>query len=466
MERGRSSRRIRHHASVCFTSVVRRACFPGRVLDLAQEHSIGTSILARKRRGKTGDSSRLRRRSQTVLILAALAAISTAAAGRQDAPGQTPPAVSTPPSISGTYRENQTLTADVGEWTGPGRYYDFQWIRCDSVGSSCVPIIGATAQQRLVPAADVRFTLRITVTATNKNGTTVATSEPTPVIAPALSTLNLDSTSVSTTTTTTTTATTTTTTTTTAPSAATYFVGDFDTCNLSQWPDLWDASNGRVTALTSPTFGSTCSAKVVTSSAPDSSVAGDASMVNQLYGNTWEQNRADTWYRAQFLLPSGTDPRYPGVFRVNQSPGQAGWNMFIEWHNPPCSSCPGTYTSSEFGLAQYHPEGKLGMRVSGGDATNPSTVVLVDSAPLLWDHWYDVLVHFVYSPDPNVGLYELWVDGRLVFSGRAATIYRSPDGVIRSNRLQVGHYRGTTDWTDTVYVDGVRVGSSRSSLGG
>lgn len=246
-----------------------------------------------------------------------------------------------------------------------------------------------------------------------------------------------------------------------------YFVGDFETGDLSQWPDLFDATNGRVTVVSSPVtpFGkSRYSAKVVTTNAPDSSVSGDASTVAGAYGNRWERLGSDTWYRTQLLLPSGTNPAYPGKFTINASHGQRGWNMFMEWHNPPCTDCPGNYNSSYVGVASGRP--RLAFRVSGGNALRPSYRTSISKHPLRYDHWYDVVVRFVYSAKRTLGRYEVWVDRKRLFAGRAPTVYRMPDGRVRGNRFQVGHYRGTTDWTDTVYVDGVRVGPTRASVGG
>jgi Polysaccharide lyase len=140
----------------------------------------------------------------TLTTAAVLVAVPAAATG-DGAPGQDVPSVSIPPSISGTYREGQTLAASTGTWSGPNRSYTFQWARCDGQGSSCGPIASATQQHYAATASDVRSTLRVVVTATNKNGATVATSDATPVISPALSLNSYSTTSTTTATTSTTT---------------------------------------------------------------------------------------------------------------------------------------------------------------------------------------------------------------------------------------------------------------------
>lgn len=77
------------------------------------------------------------------------------------------------PSISGIAEEGQTLTANVGQWTGAGIVYTYQW---NADGS---PIGGATGASYLVANGDVGDPITVTVTATNGSGSASATSAPT-----------------------------------------------------------------------------------------------------------------------------------------------------------------------------------------------------------------------------------------------------------------------------------------------
>ena len=71
------------------------------------------------------------------------------------------PTFTTQPSVSGTYRLGQTLTANPGAWgTGATPTFTYQWRRGGQ------PIAGATAATYAVTAADLGSTLSVTVTAT------------------------------------------------------------------------------------------------------------------------------------------------------------------------------------------------------------------------------------------------------------------------------------------------------------
>jgi hypothetical protein len=94
-----------------------------------------------------------------------------------------PPVNETPPSISGTPQQGQTLTASPGTWGGTQPIsYAYQWQRCDSTGANCSPITGATATQYGVTPDDVGSTLSVTVTANNVAGSSNATSAATTVV--------------------------------------------------------------------------------------------------------------------------------------------------------------------------------------------------------------------------------------------------------------------------------------------
>jgi uncharacterized delta-60 repeat protein len=95
----------------------------------------------------------------------------------------TAPANSTPPTISGTAAEGQTLTVNAGAWTGSTPIsHDYRWRRCDSAGASCVDIAGATATTYALTAADVGRTIRVRETASNAYGQGAVESAATAVV--------------------------------------------------------------------------------------------------------------------------------------------------------------------------------------------------------------------------------------------------------------------------------------------
>jgi hypothetical protein len=96
------------------------------------------------------------------------------------------PTNTSPPSITGTPKEGQTLVGHRGQWTGsPTDYNDF-WVRCDENGGSCANISGAHDRNGYVlKKVDVGNTIRFKVQAKNAGGSTFASSPPTAVIAAA-----------------------------------------------------------------------------------------------------------------------------------------------------------------------------------------------------------------------------------------------------------------------------------------
>jgi hypothetical protein len=91
-----------------------------------------------------------------------------------------PPVSTAPPTISGTAQQGQTLTAVNGAWTNEPTGYAHQWLQCDSSGSSCTPIAGATAQTYVLVGGDVSHTIRVQETASNEGGSSApATSAQT-----------------------------------------------------------------------------------------------------------------------------------------------------------------------------------------------------------------------------------------------------------------------------------------------
>ena len=89
------------------------------------------------------------------------------------------------PTITGTAQQGKLLTEHHGEWTNSPTGYTYQWMRCEALGGSCLPISGATGETYSPVAEDVGHALRVTETASNAGGSgSAAESAATAVVVP------------------------------------------------------------------------------------------------------------------------------------------------------------------------------------------------------------------------------------------------------------------------------------------
>jgi prepilin-type N-terminal cleavage/methylation domain-containing protein len=92
------------------------------------------------------------------------------------------------PSISGGTNavQGSTLSAANGTWSGTLPItYSYQWQRCDENGNNCIAIPGATSSSYSTGAADVGYTLRVVVGATNAGGSASSTTAASGLVGPA-----------------------------------------------------------------------------------------------------------------------------------------------------------------------------------------------------------------------------------------------------------------------------------------
>ncbi|HEY2074077.1 MAG TPA: hypothetical protein VGG88_10930, partial [Gaiellaceae bacterium] len=103
-----------------------------------------------------------------------------------DARSTVAPSNVTPPTVSGTAQIGQSLTASSGSWSGDTPItFTYAWERCDTAGSNCAAIGGATSNVYSVAGADGGHTLRAAVTAHNSSGTATAESTQTGTVSAA-----------------------------------------------------------------------------------------------------------------------------------------------------------------------------------------------------------------------------------------------------------------------------------------
>jgi hypothetical protein len=94
----------------------------------------------------------------------------------------------TAPSVTGSPKVGDTLTATAGSWSGSPTGYQYQWLDCDSSGATCVSIPGATSATYTLVAADAGHTVQVQVTAENGVGwSTPASSAVTAAVTAAAS---------------------------------------------------------------------------------------------------------------------------------------------------------------------------------------------------------------------------------------------------------------------------------------
>jgi hypothetical protein len=122
-------------------------------------------------------------RSIAALALAALLALASLA-GSGRAAGAIAPANTSPPTIAGSAKVGETLTADNGTWSNSPTSFAYQWLRCNGGGNSCVSVANGTQKTYTLVGADASQTIRVRVTATNADGSASAESAATATVAP------------------------------------------------------------------------------------------------------------------------------------------------------------------------------------------------------------------------------------------------------------------------------------------
>ena len=319
--------------------------------------------------------------------------------------------------------------------------YGYQWQRCDVTGASCTPISGATAANYVVAATDVGSTLRASVTASNSAGSTTSSSAPTNVVA-ALPTTNSPS-----------------------PAGCNGCYFDWEGNAIpGNWPGMvpsplnsswmFPVDNGAATAM-----------KITTGGSP----SGSNGTIASLYMGSGAQygqhtsNGESTWYRARVRFPGG------GAF----VPVVGDWNMVEEWHTQfGCGALSsfvgvrgsGSNSSQPATSAQLVFALRGGSPLSGScpNASNEIRVPL--NAPLQYDHWYDIVVHFVWKP--SGGSVQWYVDGQLAYENTNFPTLLTSGGQVDQPGFGVYNYRQDLfSGSSEVDFDQSLVGPTASSIG-
>ncbi len=118
-----------------------------------------------------------------VQVTATTSAGSAFAESSQTAVVTAKPESTSPPTISGSATQGQTLSASPGSWSGyPAPTFAYQWQRCDQNGANCNPIAAANASTYTLEAADAGSTIVVVAEASNSAGSAQATSSPSAIV--------------------------------------------------------------------------------------------------------------------------------------------------------------------------------------------------------------------------------------------------------------------------------------------
>lgn len=197
-----------------------------------------------------------------------------------------------------------------------------------------------------------------------------------------------------------------------------------------------------------------------------------------------ESDRVDLWNNASAYLGQEGQEDWEHVrlmfpsFGEGYHPTDGDWNWLLQHHND-SKFTPfvkthafsweypelvwGVNTHAKLSDGTYAPE--LFMRVWGGDDTKPGnpTIVYPDAA-LRYDHWYDMLVHVVWSHESSKGLVEWWLDGNLLFSQHTADVWQRPDGTTDHLNFEFSNYRKHSQMESAVFFSQVKIGPTKASV--
>lgn len=181
------------------------------------------------------------------------------------------------------------------------------------------------------------------------------------------------------------------------------------------------------------------------------------------------QEGQETWEHFQILFSSGGE---------SYKPAPGNWNWLVQHHNDPRYKSFITAGSIErelpelaWGVDTKHslPNGvqadHLFVVIRGGDDLHPPTETRVPAdTPLVYDQWNDMLVHVIWSHDPQKGMVEWWLNGKSLYSQHIADLWLRPDGTTDHVNFEYSNYRVHAAWISTVYFSRVKLGASREAV--
>ena len=229
--------------------------------------------------------------------------------------------------------------------------------------------------------------------------------------------------------------------------AAQLWSGDVETGDFYQWDELQAANSpiydrsqvGDTTGdvVEQPTRGSRYAMRFATEpgTAPNGTARAEV-YTSEAYGDIDDE----AWYAWSTLIPS-----FPN--QLNGWPSYSDWNVITQWNN--WSGCGGPNVSvgvdptAPVSAQLYFQQVDVDPRTCAVLARHKTHLGLV------YDHWYDFVVHARWSTDESVGFVEVWIDGRLVVARQVGMTAGTSSGVY----WKQGFYRGDFDATNVVVHD-------------
>jgi Polysaccharide lyase len=183
-------------------------------------------------------------------------------------------------------------------------------------------------------------------------------------------------------------------------------------------------------------------------------------LYNAFSRNFGIDGKAD-WIHFAVMFPGG------GAYRNTRGE----WNILFEAHpDSGYLTFPSACEVAELTLTVIQYDGDrfpyLAFRVLGGDDACPlrASHWIYRKTPLRRNHWYDVLIHAVWSPDSKVGRVQWWLDGRLMYSAHVADLWQRPNGSVDHPEFELNNYREHASWPSTVYYGQALLGPTRRSV--
>jgi hypothetical protein len=237
---------------------------------------------------------------------------------------------------------------------------------------------------------------------------------------------------------------------------APYFVGDFNTCDFSQWHTQGAQASFKIIRRLSAegkcaaaiTVGPWALGGMVNTDADGAALWLEPAAYGTVGHTVWEH----------FSV------RFGSGFRATSGE----WNFIAQWHDDTgWQNFPNAidfeYANLCWMIRTVNGVPRVGMRIIGGLSTSPRTV-RVNGPRLRTGHWYDFLVRTIWSPDAGTGFVGWWLDGVRLYSRHTPTLYTRPDGTVSTVYWVQDNYRRHASWNATILYDGTRLGPTRSSV--